>query len=156
MENTSKSLSTFVIVFICIIGVVIIIGVSVTLLYRTIKSNKQDILSTLEMPPLGYMDNTTLNCPDYWTVTDISKTSVTCQDENNKGINFNNSIDTMNPSNTGGTPYDPSNYNYPYAYDSSMNNAVNKINNSYNIGTVCSDSDNCVKVSPYNDRNQNT
>ena len=150
MENTTKSLSTFVIVFICIIAVVIAIGVGVTLLYKTIKSKKQNVLNTLAIPPLNYMDNTTLNCPDYWTVVDDSGGQITCQNTNG----FNNSshhIDTKDiPSS-----YNLSKYMYPYKSDSSMATVIDNINNGYSIALDCSGIDDCIETK-YISSNNNT
>ena len=97
--------STFPIVIICIIVGVIIIGIVVAIINNVNSSTSDE--QTLPVPPLDYMDTTTLNCPDYWKVIKNENDEITCQ--NNEG-GYNNSIFKENDV---GINFDVNKYTYP-------------------------------------------
>tara|TARA_R110002074_G_scaffold61847_1_gene149224 strand:+ start:163 stop:1623 length:1461 start_codon:yes stop_codon:yes gene_type:complete len=127
--------STFTIVFICIIVGVIIIGASVALIYKFV-INKNDNKTNLPLPPLDYMDTTTLNCPDYWNVIEDEDGIVTC--ENNTG-GYNNSIQ---PDDTLGTSYNKYITNtYIYPNNKKTQDLLDDLDNKTIYRNDCSASD---------------
>ena len=128
-----------IIILISIIGGIVLIGVIISILKKYIFTSTSQNSNQFGLPPLGYMDTTTLNCPDFWSLSDISNNIANCI---NRGPGLNNTISTNDD--TGAYIYNKNEYKYPYdsITDVSFSNIPIKILSN----TVCDD-DNAVDSS---------
>lgn len=111
-SNNSKTtpLLKYMIILISIIGGLVLIGIVISIIKKNISSNNLQNDNQFGLPPLGYMDSTTLNCPDFWTLTDITDNSSNCIDRG--GLNNMSSFEPKNS--FGKQPYNTKKYLFPY------------------------------------------
>ena len=78
--------TTAVIILISLILVFVIVGIIIKVYQNYKEANPNSVTTDYGIDQLKTMNKTTLNCPDYWRITDYSKNNVTCKKINDYNI----------------------------------------------------------------------